>query len=314
MRLEDYDTAILVLIALLVLLFAYLRKRARRPVADGPADEIYRAYTKEFDRVVIATELPGILRDISPDARRGFLVEGNGQWREQIEHATKGYGELKDYTGGATGDGNSLADMAILVLVDQSGSMRRERMCWVAAGVRRLSDELGSLGAKVAVAGYTTAGWHGGFVRTKWQTDGRPQRPGRLCSLLHILYQRFEDPSLDEEAWHQMLNPDILRENIDGESLEWAVGHLRDRPERRRVLLVVSDGAPVDDSTLLNNGPSYLHRHFLAVRDRLAEAGDIELLALGADYRVEGYYPVSADVCDAAQLFDRGLGLILAER
>lgn len=314
MHVGGCDTAFAVLIALIVLLWAYSRNRARKPVADGPPDEVYRAYTKEFDRVVMATDLPGVLRDISPDASRGFLLEEHRQWREQIECATQGYRALEDHGHGSPREGKSLAGTAIIIMVDQSGSMRGERMCWVAAGTRRLADQLGSLGAKVAVAGYTTAGWHGGFTRKKWLADGRPQRPGRLCALLHILYQRFEDECLSDDAWQHMLNPDILRENVDGESLAWAADYLRDRPETRRVILVVSDGAPVDDSTLLNNGRSYLHRHFLSVRDKLVEAGDMELLALGADYRVEEYYPVSADVCDAAQLVGKGLDLILAKQ
>lgn len=314
MYFEDYSAAIAVSVVLLALLFVYFRTRARRPVADGPANEIYGAYTKEFDRVAMATELPDLLRDISPDASRGFLAADNGQWREQLEDAGEKYRGLKKHVSGAAGEGHDLADTAIMIMVDQSGSMRGERMGWVAAGVRRLSDDLGNMGAKVAVAGYTTAGWHGGFVRKKWLADGQPRRPGRLCALLHIFYQRFEDQSLGDHAWRQMLNPDILRENVDGESLEWAAGYLRDRAETRRVLLVVSDGAPVDDSTLIHNGPSYLHRHFLDVRDRLVEAGDIELLALGADFRVEEYYPVSADASDAAQLVSRGLKLILVDR
>jgi cobaltochelatase CobT len=310
MRLEDHDTVVGMLVALIVLLSTYFWKRSRGSVADGPLDEAYKAYTTEFDRVVSATDLPEILRHISPDAARGFLLADSGKWQEQRERSAEIYRKLADRVRNAWQE-NDLANTVIVVLVDQSGSMRGERMQWVAAGVRRLSEELGYRGAKVAVAGYTTAGWHGGFARAKWLADGRPRRPGRLCALLHILYQPFEDECLDEEAWRQMLNPDVLRENVDGESIEWAAGYLRHRTEARRILLVVSDGAPVDDSTLLNNGPSYMHRHFLTVRDGLLEANDVELLALGADYRVEEYYPVSADVQDAAQLVDKALELIL---
>lgn len=183
-------------------------------------------------------------------------------------------------------------------------------MAWVAAGTRRLSEELGRRGASVAVAGYTTAGWHGGFARNKWLREGRPRRPGRLCALLHVLYQPFDGSGPDDDGWTQMLNPDILRENVDGESLQWGADYLKGRSERRRILLVVSDGAPVDDSTLLANGASYLHRHFLTVRNELLDVEEPELLAIGAGYRVAEFYPVSREATDAAGLVRESLELV----
>jgi cobaltochelatase CobT len=110
-----------------------------------------------------------------------------------------------------------------------------------------------------------------------------------------------------------MLNPDILRENVDGEALQWGADYLKGRPERRRILLVVSDGAPVDDATLLANGVSYLHRHFLMVRDALLDAKELELLAIGVGYRVSEFYPVSREAANAAELVRAGFELVREE-
>jgi cobaltochelatase CobT len=289
----------------------YRRWRAKQPVPDGPEGEAYRVYTSAFDRTATAAELPDLLRHASPDARRGFLLPDDNEWQAQVARATSIYGGLHPAQDPALDATDRLDDTAILLLVDQSGSMRGERMAWVAAGTRRLAEELARREGRVALAGYTTAGWHGGFVREQWLREGKPARPGRLCALLHILYQPFDAVSFDVDGWHQMLNPDIPRENVDGEALEWGADLLRERAEARRILFVVSDGAPVDDSTLLNNGPTYMQRHFLKVRDGLLDAGDIELLAFGADYHVSEYYPLARDGHDAKDLVEGGLALVL---
>ena len=290
-----------------------LHRRAPVPVEDGPEDEPYRIFTREFDRTIAATDLPESLREASPDGEKGYLEKDGRQWRAQIDRAEDVYGQMADLLPLEPGEADTLRDAAVLLMIDQSGSMRGEPMAWVAAGVRRLSDELGRRGANVAVAGYTTAGWHGGFARRKWLREGRPARPGRLCALLHIVYRPFDNASLDENAWRQMLNPDVLRENVDGEALEWGADYLKDRPERRRALLVVSDGAPVDDATLLANGLSYMHRHFLKVRDALLDAKDPELLAIGVGYHVSEFYPVSREALDAVGLAEVGLELVMGK-
>jgi len=291
---------------------AIMRRRGRWQEADdGPDSEPYRVYTREFDRVLTAADLPAILHELSPDRKKGHFERDDGFWRHQIAKAEGIYSAFEGTTPHDEHQASELNDTAVLLLVDQSGSMRGERMAWVAAGTRRLAEELSRRGSNVSVAGYTTAGWHGGFARQQWILRGKPTRPGRLCALLHILYQPFDAPSFDVDGWRQMLNPDILRENVDGEALEWGAALLRERTEKRRILFVVSDGAPVDDSTLINNGPSYMHRHFLDVRDHLLAAGDLELMAFGADYRVAEYYPTSRDGCNAPDLVDAGLSLVL---
>ncbi len=306
----DIGIALLAILAVAAIAFLF-RRGARKPVDDCPEGEPYRIFTHEFDRVLTAADLPAGLREASPDGEKGYLEPDDRQWSAQVESAENIYRGISDLSPVEEPDVDALRDSAILLMVDQSGSMRGEPMAWVAAGVRRLSDDLGRRGANVAVAGYTTAGWHGGFSRRKWLKEGRPARPGRLCALLHILYQPFGSAGLGDESWRQMLNPDVLRENVDGESLEWGTDYLKDRPERRHILLVVSDGAPVDDSTLMANGPSYLHRHFLKVRDELPEASGPELLAIGVGYRVAEYYPVSREAFDAAELVEAGLELVM---
>lgn len=287
-----------------------VRRRGRRPVADGPDSEPYRVYTREYDRILVAKDLPAAIYEASPDRENGHVEDDDGQWRAQIADAEGIYRKLSELSMLTEYEAGEFHDAAILLLIDQSGSMRGDPMARVAAGVRRLSEEIERRGGNVAVAGYTTAGWHGGFARRKWLREGRPARPGRLCALLHILYRPFDHAGLDDNGWKQMLNPDILRENVDGEALLWAADYLKEQPERRRILLVVSDGAPVDDSTLLANGVSYLHRHFLQVRDVLLDAKDLELLAIGAGYRVSQFYPVAREASDADGLVEAGMELV----
>lgn len=308
----DIGVVLAVFIAITAMAIA-LDRRAEVMVDDGPAHEPYRIFTREFDRMIAARDLPAVLREASPDVAKGYLEKNDWRWRAQIARAEDIYGELAKLFPLEAGEADTLRDAAVLLIIDQSGSMRGEPMAWAAAGVRRLSDELGSRGANVAVAGYTTAGWHGGFARREWRRERRPARPGRLCALLHIVYRPFDSTNFDEGAWRQMLNPDILRENVDGEALEWGADYLKNRPERRRVLLVVSDGAPVDDATLIANGPSYMHRHFLKVRDTLLDAKTPELLAIGVGYRVSEFYPVSREATDAGELVKAGLSLVIGE-
>lgn len=290
-----------------------MRRRGKRPVADAPHGEPYRVYTREYDRVLTTADLPATLYEASPDRVKGYVEADDRKWRAQIANAEDIFRGLDAPAPLARSEVGQLNDAAVLLMIDQSGSMRGEPMAWVASGTRRLSQELERRGASVAVAGYTTAGWHGGFARRQWLREGRPKRPGRLCALLHILYQPFDSSGLDDNVWRQMLNPDILRENVDGEALQWGADYLKDRPERRRILLVVSDGAPVDDATLLANGVSYLHRHFLMVRDALLDAKELELLAIGVGYRVSEFYPVSREATNAVELVRAGLELLREE-
>jgi cobaltochelatase CobT len=168
--------------------------------------------------------------------------------------------------------------------------------------VRALTRVLTAKGAKVELLGYTTAGWQGGFARRLWIERGRPRYPGRLCALMHIVYMAADDRQLDDSAFYAMLNPGILYENIDGEAIEWAERRLLEQPAQHRMLIVISDGAPVDDSTLTQNGPSILWHHIKQVIGRIEGEKAISLGAIGINYRVSGFYTNSAAAEDLSEL------------
>jgi cobaltochelatase CobT len=292
-------------LAVLVVLFfapAISQMLKRRPVPDEPVGTPYKIYTTEFDRSLSADVLPDQLMSLSPDHGKGFLAKDQSEWNAAVETANSHFAELTSLAVGSPFDALAFQDTAIMMLVDQSGSMKGKAMPWVAAAVKHLEDQLRSAGAVTAIVGYTTAGWHGGFSRKKWITAGKPSRPGRLAALLHINYKSFDNNDLSDYSWRQMLNPDVLRENVDGESIMWAEGELLQRSEKRLILLVLSDGAPVDDSTLMENGPSFLHRHIKDVIARIEEENRIELSALGINQRVDKYYCHSSTISTASEL------------
>lgn len=289
MPLDELFRLILPLILAAILVRAlFSRKQARKSVPDGPENEPYRIFTTEFDVVVDGRNVANHLPSLSPDFGKGYL-DSDFDWRAQVKAAEalcnkpKGH-EFED------GDRLRLANVAVLLFVDQSGSMKGQRMARVAAGLHQLYADLTLAGASVAVVGFTTAGWHGGFARQKWMAEKKPKRPGRLCALMYIDYVSFADSDWDSASWRQMLNPNLLRENVDGEALLWAEKRLVLQPEHRKVLTIISDGAPVDDSTLLENGPSYLWRHWKKVVSEIEARADVELMAIGIDYRVDQVY------------------------
>jgi cobaltochelatase CobT len=259
------------------------RRRRPQTVEDGPTDEPYRVFSRSYDLVLSAREVPLRIATASPDVERGWCGRCQGEWQNAKREAEA----LLATASFARWPGRIIksvppeagADTIVAILVDQSGSMRGRRMIWTATSLMRLVEALDGIGAKSEVLGFSTAGWHGGFARRDWRKVGRPKRPGRLCALMHIIYKEADDP-LHEDAWPVLLHPDVLRENVDGEALLWAANRLRSRPERRKILLVVSDGAPVDDATLQANGPSYLWRHLGQVVAELESRGDIELASL----------------------------------
>jgi cobaltochelatase CobT len=219
------------------------RKSSTGPVSDGPEDELYRIFTMEFDRELLAKDVPDSLLGLSRDFANGHFETTRTAWDcviEKFENMTDGL-PLPDYR-----IDRDLNETAITLLVDQSGSMKGDRIVWAAAGVRRLTDLLLARCATVEVLGFSTAGWRGGLAREKWFADGKPKRPGRLCALLHSIYKEADASALEHDDLRVMLNPNILRENVDGESIEWAARRLRRRQETAKQLIVFSDGAPVD--------------------------------------------------------------------
>ncbi len=293
--------ALIVLVAIWDHLNRRRKARLEEPVADVKAEEPYKAYTREFDLTLRGEDVPARLQDASDDVYKGkFDWSGNG-WRQRIEATKRWLSEHKQaadmphrFAAAARAGGIAdQSDIAITILIDQSGSMRGDPMAAVFAAVAGVSGAAMQAGARVEILGFSTAGWDGGFARKKWLAEGRPPRPGRLSTLLHIIYKDHAEPDWRRESREAMLHPDILRENIDGEALEWAADRLRETPAGTRVLLVISDGPAVDDTTVMHNGKTYLERHLVKTIAAIEAAGDIRLGALGVGYDTGKHYRTS---------------------
>ncbi|MEO7691463.1 MAG: hypothetical protein ABIS51_19425 [Sphingomonas sp.] len=275
------------------LIWAYRqRRRLAKGVPDGPPDEPYRVYTRDHDLVLPAHEVPATLGADIFLRVKGWTLRDQAIWHRKVQAAREmaaGIGSDEATSLRAAFARTVPEEWAICLLVDHSGSMRDDSILHTAAAVRWMSGLLGEVGAHVALLGFSTVGWQGGKARQDWLFAGQPKRPGRLCALLHIVYQQF-DAALAEEDWETMLHPDILRENVDGEAILWASAMLKARPERHKLLVVLSDGASVDDATLMHNGGSYLERHLLSVIRDIEDTDAVMLGAVGIIYRVERYY------------------------
>ncbi|MDO9222650.1 MAG: hypothetical protein Q7U20_02945 [Caulobacter sp.] len=288
---------------------------------EGPPKTPYKVFTRRFDVETDWRQLPGLL------ARRPFYIKAvdspvasdehwmkrewttidraQPDWRQDLRRAAAVVaGRLT-----ASCDAHRLADTTITILLDQSGSMKGDKIRYVAAAFDILQAMLTGLGVKVEILGFTTRFWRGGRSRFLWKLIGRLRRPGRLNDLLHIVYRDAAELPAGETPYvfREMVRPEILKENVDGEALEWAARRLRGRPEQRKILLVVSDGAPVDDSTLLQNHSHYMMDHLLDVIAALEATGDIELHGFGVGYDVEAFYAHSEAVAEPK---DIGLALI----
>lgn len=196
-------------------------------------------------------------------------------------------------------------DTVVTLLIDNSGSMRGRPITIAALSADILARTLERCGVKVEILGFTTRDWKGGMCRKRWLSDGRPSDPGRLNDLRHIIY-KSADMRLSRARRNLglMLKDGILKENIDGEAVLWAYSRLRARKEQRKILMVISDGAPVDDSTLSINTGGYLDRH---LREAIAEVErdkSMELLAIGIGHDVTRYYSRAVTLHDVEQLGD----------
>jgi cobaltochelatase CobT len=194
-------------------------------------------------------------------------------------------------------------DTVVTLLLDNSGSMRGRPITLAAISADILARTLERCGVKVEILGFTTRAWKGGSARDAWVKAGKPLLPGRLNDLRHIIYKGADQP------WRHarknlglMLREGLLKENIDGEALLWAYGRLMARPEQRKILMVISDGAPVDDSTLSVNPGNYLEQHLRAVIGWIENHTDIELTAIGIGHDVTRYYHRAVTIGDMEQL------------
>jgi cobaltochelatase CobT len=194
-------------------------------------------------------------------------------------------------------------DTVVSLLIDNSGSMRGRPIAIAAICGDILARTLERVGVQSEILGFTTRGWKGGQSRESWLAAGRPPNPGRLNDLRHIIYKRADEPYRHARRHlGLMMREGLLKENIDGEALLWAHNRLIARPEERRILMVISDGAPVDDSTASANGGSYLERHLRQVIDWIEKRSTVELIAIGIGHDVTRYYTRAVTIMDADQL------------
>jgi len=191
----------------------------------------------------------------------------------------------------------------VTLLLDNSGSMRGRPITVAATCADILARTLERCGVRVEILGFTTRAWKGGQSREAWLAAGKPAKPGRLNDLRHIVYKSAEAP------WRHarrnlglMMREGLLKENIDGEALLWAHERLLARPEQRRILMMISDGAPVDDSTLSVNSGNYLERHLRQAITAIETRSPVELLAIGIGHDVARYYRRAVTIVDAEEL------------
>ena len=194
-------------------------------------------------------------------------------------------------------------DTVVTLLIDNSGSMRGRPITVAAMSADILARTLERCGVKVEILGFTTRSWKGGTAREKWFNDGKPKNPGRLNDLRHIVYKSADQPwRRSRKNLGLMLREGLLKENIDGEALLWAHQRLLGRFEQRRILMVISDGAPVDDATLSANPGNYLERHLRDVIHWIETRSEVELTAIGIGHDVTRYYRRAVTLIDAEEV------------
>uniref|UniRef100_UPI001575AD7A cobaltochelatase CobT-related protein n=1 Tax=Sphingomonas bacterium TaxID=1895847 RepID=UPI001575AD7A len=304
--------------------------RPNRPFADLNAQFDYRTWTTQFDEVVAATELcdpdeltrlrgyldgqlvhlQSAVSKLANRLQRRLMAQQSRAWDFDQEEGMLDAARLARVV---VSPGTSLSykierdtdfrDTVVTLLIDNSGSMRGRPISIAAISADILARTLERCGVKTEILGFTTRAWKGGQARESWLTAGRPPQPGRLNDVRHIVYKRADEPWRRARAsLGLMMREGLLKENIDGEALLWAHARLLARPEERRILMVISDGAPVDDSTLSVNSGSYLERHLRQVIGFIEAKSPVELAAIGIGHDVTRYYARAVTIMDAEQL------------
>ena len=304
--------------------------RPNRPLSDLPPQFDYHAYSTQFDEVVEATELcdeeelnrlrayldqqlihlQGAVTKLANRLQRRLMAQQSRSWDFDQEEGMLDAARLARVV---INPAHSLSykieretkfrDTVVTLLLDNSGSMRGRPISIAAISADIMARTLERCGVKTEILGFTTRAWKGGQARERWLANGRPPAPGRLNDLRHIVYKRADEP------WRRarrnlglMMREGLLKENIDGEALLWAHNRLIGRAEERRILMVISDGAPVDDSTLSVNSGSYLERHLRQVIGWIEARSPVELIAIGIGHDVTRYYQRAVTIMDAEQL------------
>ncbi|MCB4824998.1 cobaltochelatase subunit CobT [Roseicella aerolata] len=302
----------------------------RREVPQTDDSSRYHPFTTQFDEVVEADELcdpeelgrlrqqldqqlshlQGVVSKLANRLQRRLLAQQQRAWEFDLEEGTLDAARLArivanpllalSYKREREAD---FRDTVVTLLIDNSGSMRGRPITVAAMCSDILARTLERCAVKTEILGFTTRAWKGGQSRERWVQEGKPRNPGRLNDLRHVVYKAADAP------WRRarknlglMLREGLLKENIDGEALEWAYKRIRTRPEHRRILMVISDGAPVDDSTLSVNPGNYLERHLRKVIADIEGRGDVELIAIGIGHDVTRYYRRAVTIVDAEEL------------
>ncbi|HEY4078663.1 MAG TPA: cobaltochelatase subunit CobT [Rhizomicrobium sp.] len=306
-------------------------KPQRHESAFSHADEWgYKVFTAEFDEEIAAPDLceaeelarlrsfldqqlssmQSVVSRLANKLQRLLMAQQNRHWEYDLEEGMLDASRLprividpmyplsfkreKDTT---------FRDTIVTLLLDNSGSMRGRPIMVAAMCADILGRTLERVGVKTEILGFTTRAWKGGQSREKWLAAGKPPQPGRLNDLRHIVYKSADEP------WRRakrnlglMMREGLLKENIDGEALTWAHNRIIARPEQRKILMVISDGAPVDDSTLSVNAGNYLEAHLRRVIEEIETRSSVELTAIGIGHDVTRYYRKAVTIVDAEQL------------
>jgi cobaltochelatase CobT len=185
----------------------------------------------------------------------------------------------------------NINNLALIVFIDNSGSMRGSKIIGVASWISVITNILSQSGEATEVLGFTTRAWKGGQSRELWISDGKPEKPGRLNDIRYIVYKSFDESFQESDTnFGIMLREGLLKENIDGEALLWTHNRLMEHPAQRKVIIVISDGASVDDSTLSVNGAGFLENHLISTINWIKESAHVELYGIGVEHDVSRYY------------------------
>ncbi len=306
---------------------------SRRPPVTGVQEHRgpeYKAFTQKFDEIINAEDLcepeelerlrayldkqlqnmSSIVARLANRLQRKLMAQQNRAWEFDLEEGMLDPARLvriiidpqQPLSFKREKDMN-FRDTVVTLVLDNSGSMRGRPITVAATCADILARTLERCGVKVEILGFTTKAWKGGQSREAWLQAGKPPSPGRLNDLRHIIYKSADAP------WRRarrnlglMMREGLLKENIDGEALDWAYKRLLGRTEQRRILMMISDGAPVDDSTLSVNAGNYLERHLRQVIEEIEERSPIELIAIGIGHDVTRYYRRAVTIVDAEEL------------
>ncbi len=297
-----------------------------------PRESTYKAYTNQFDETVVADELCDpveldrlrgvldkhlqnsqvIISKLANRLQRKLLAQQNRTWEFDLEEGTLDTSRLTSVImdpfhplAFKQEKDTDFRDTVVSLLIDSSGSMRGRSITIAAMCADILGRTLERCSVKVEILGFTTRAWRGGQSRELWLQQGKSAQPGRLNDLRHIIYKAAD------MTWRRarnnlglMMREELLKENIDGEALLWAHGRIVNRPEDRKILMVISDGLPVDNSTLLVNPSNYLEQHLKYAIDKIENHSPVELVAIGIGHDVTHHYRRAVTITDAEQLGD----------